>query len=381
MKIAHLCLANFYSDGFSYQENEITKFHKALGHEVAIIASTDCFDKSGTFTTYTGEPFYNNEHGIPVTRLQYKNPSRVYRKLRRYQGLTKALEGFQADILFIHGCQFLDASTVVKYIKKHPNVTVFVDNHADYNNSAHGFLSKKILHGVIWKHAAHKLIPYTKRFYGVLPARVDFLQDAYGIPAKQCALLVMGADDNIVAAAREPQVREQRRREYGFGDDDIVIVTGGKIDHNKPQVLKLMKAVRNYPDSRVKLAVFGSVMPKLKEEFDSYLDDRIVYIGWRAPSDIYTDFAAADLVAFPGLHSVLWEEAVGMGKPCVFKRIEGCNHIDLNGNCLFFENDTENEYQEVIRTALDNLQAMRLVAEKKGLETFSYKAIAKRSIE
>ena len=31
------------------------------------------------------------------------------------------------------------------------------------------------------------------------------------------------------------------------------------------------------------------------------------------------------------------EKAVGKGKPCVFKRISGFEHIDIGGNCLFFE--------------------------------------------
>ena len=39
MKVVHLCLACFYPDGYSYQENMLPQYHKMLGMEVAIIAS------------------------------------------------------------------------------------------------------------------------------------------------------------------------------------------------------------------------------------------------------------------------------------------------------------------------------------------------------
>ena len=48
-------------------------------------------------------------------------------------------------------------------------------------------------------------------------------------------------------------------------------VTGGKIDHNKPETLNLMRAMADMPKN-VKLLVFGSVVPSLKEEFDKLLE-------------------------------------------------------------------------------------------------------------
>ena len=380
-KTVHLCLANFYSDGYSYQENMLPKFHRVLGHEVEIIASLDTFNKEGRFVQYTGDQAYNNEYGIPVRRLNYRSPGKIYRILRRYTGVKAALENAKPDTLFIHGCQFSDIDVVADYLKTRPSVKVYVDNHADVNNSATNFLSKNILHKGIWKRCAHIVEPYTAKFYGVVPARVDFLKEMYGLPAEKCELLVMGADDDAVEKALRPEVRAERQRVYGVSDDDIVIVTGGKIDHNKPQVLKMMRVVNSLSDSRVKLIVFGSVAEDLKAEFERNLTDRVIHIGWRRSEDIYEDFAAAELVAFPGLHSVLWEQAVGMGVPCIFKRIKGFEHVDLGGNCLFFEKDEEEEYKARILTALDKLDEMKYVAVSKGMKTFSYRDIAKRALE
>ena len=40
--------------------------------------------------------------------------------------------------------------------------------------------------------------PYVNKFYGVLPARVDFLINEYKLPKNKVELLVMGADDDCI---------------------------------------------------------------------------------------------------------------------------------------------------------------------------------------
>lgn len=381
MKVLHIILLGAYTDGFSYQENLLPKYHQKAGHEVEIIASSVVVNDSGQHVDYDGPGRYTDQNGIAVTRLPFRAPKKLSAMFRRYKGLYAALESASPDVLFIHGCQFLEIKTVARYLKRHPHVIAYVDNHADFNNSAQNVLSKKVLHGVIWKRCAHIIEPFTKRFYGVLPARVDFLREAYGLPEDKCALLVMGVDDEEAQKALVPAVRRRRREEYGVTDSDFVVVTGGKIDSNKPQVITLMKAINQLTDRRLRLVVFGSVSGELKADFDRQLSERVSYIGWRKSNEIYTDFAAADLVAFPGLHSVLWEEAAGMGKPCAFKRIKGFEHVDLGGNCLFFENDSAEEYQRVICQAQRQIDALKAAAEEKGMNAFSYRKIAERALD
>ena len=202
----------------------------------------------------------------------------------------------------------------------------------------------------------------------------------YKLPESKVELLVMGADDDVIGKALEPCVRESKRAEYGLNDDDIVIMTGGKIDSNKPQTVLLMKAVNGIDDPKVKLLVFGTVSNELKASFDEQLSDKVKFIGWKKSNEIYNEFAAADLIAFPGLHSVLWEQAVGMGKPCIFRRIEGFTHIDLGGNCMYFEEHTEESYREVIKKAISNIDTLKTESQNKGPDFFSYDKIAKRSI-
>ena len=342
------------------------------------------FDKDGKGTFLERGSTYQNEYDIKVTRLDYKKPARVYRKLKRYVGTYTAIENASPDILFIHGCQFMDMDQVVKYVKKHTAVRVYVDNHADFSNSGTNWLSKNVLHKVLWRHAAHIIDPYTTKFYGVLPARVEWLEIMYKLPKEKCELLVMGADDEKVEAALEPNVKLEIRKKYKIENDDFLIMTGGKIDPWKTQTLLLMEAVEKIANPKVKLIVFGSVTPDLKDKIRKRCKGtKVQYIGWIDSANSYNYFATADLVVFPGRHSVFWEQVAGLGIPMLCKYWKGTTHVDLGGNVEFLKEDSAEEICEKIEelaSCPEKYNAMKMVAVKKGMETFSYKKIAERAI-
>lgn len=386
MKIVHLCLGCFYIDNYSYQENMLPKFHKEMGYEVEVIASTLSFDKNGNGCNIAANK-YINEYGIKVTRLPYKKrlPVKLCKFLRIYEGTYNALEEANPDIIFIHGCQFCDIYTVVSYLKKH-KAQVFVDNHADFSNSATNWISKNILHKGLWRTCAHAIEPYTTKFYGVLPVRVDFLEQIYRLPEEKCELLVMGADDELVNKAKKNGAREKIRKKYSIQDDEFLIITGGKIDKWKTQTLLLMEAINKIQIDNIKLIIFGSITQELKPQVENLIDNsngKIKYIGWIQSKDSYEVFGAADLVIFPGRHSVMWEQVVGQGIPMIVKDWPGTHHVDLGGNVRFLKDDSVQELTneiEHVYNEKDLYNNMKAIAQSKGMETFSYKMISKRAI-
>lgn len=382
MKILHLMLGNFYIDNYSYQENMLPKFHIKAGYEVEIVASLFTFDSNGK-GTYLEEPSkYVNENGIPVTRLAYSR-GMMSKTLRKYKGLEAELNRISPDIIFIHGVQFWDISIVARYLKNHKGISVYADNHADFSNSATNFLSKTIKHEIFWRHCAHVIEPYVKKFYGVLPARVDFLVNEYKLPKEKVELLVMGADDELVEKSSQQDVRDRVRKKYKLNKDDFVIMTGGKIDAFKTQTLLLMEAVKRIQNPKVRLIVFGSVTPELKPKVEELADgNKIQYIGWIKANDSYDLFAAADLVVFPGRHSVFWEQVAAQGIPMICKKWNGTTHVDVGGNLIFLEEDSTDEIYDAIMTTLDSdkYQRMKSIAEEKGKSAFLYSKIAERSI-
>lgn len=383
MRILHCCLACFYVDSYGYQENILPKQHKSDGHEVEIMASTETY-VDGKRLGYVQPSFYISESGIPVTRLAYRKflPHFFMRKFRMYRGINNTLERFQPDIIFIHDCQFIDIRLIVKYARRNPEVKIFVDCHADSNNSAKNWLSKYILHKLIYRWCAKMIEPYTEKFYGVLPARCSFLHDVYGIAQNKIELLVMGAEDDRVHIEQRDEIRERLLRELNLRTNDFIIVTGGKFTKRK-KLDVLLKAIRIVNFERIKLIVFGSMTRDVMEEVKAELTNpNVRYIGWLGAEKVYDYFIMSDLTVFTGLHSVLWEQALACGVPCVFSDMDGFHHVDKGGNCIFLKDGTAEEVADVLMRISLNQEVhseMKRCA-MHAAPHFLYSDIARRSI-
>lgn len=383
MKIVNICLGGPFTDGLSYQENLITKYMVKNGNKVWVLAPRWVWNSDGG-QVQTDQINYVNPDGVHVLRLAMHGKEDIKNKFRTFKGVYKILEKINPDFIFIHNVAYRDIAVIAQYLKDHPQVKAVADNHADFSNSGTNWISKNFLQKGIWRYYAKKLVPYVSKFYGVLPARVDYLVDVYGLPRKKCELLVMGADDELVERARDPQVRKETRKKYGIKDDDFLVITGGKIDQWKTQTLLLMEAVQKISNPKVWLIVFGSVTDDLKDKVNELADgEKVQYIGWQQSADSYPLFASSDLAVFPGRHSVFWEQATGQGKPLLVKDWPGTHHVDLGGNVEFLTKDSADEIQEKIEDLInkpDKYEKMKKVAEEKGMKVFSYRDIAKRAI-
>lgn len=382
MKVLHVCMACIYSEGFNYQENYLSKYH-AKENDTYLITNQFMFSKGSIVKSCDYE--YVNNDNVHVYRLRdifEFLPRKLNYYIGKYKKFKELLNRISPDIIFIHNIQFNDIRIIAEYAKNNKNVILFADNHSDFSNSGTNAISKLILK-TEWRRCAQIINPYVRKFYGVLPARVNFLADVYGLPKDKCELLVMGADDDCVAKIT-PTICEKVREKYGISKDDFLIVTGGKIDLFKTQTINLMEAVHKLNNSRVKLIVFGSVVKELKEKVDSLVDGKIIfYEPWLTSEQSYEYFGAADLAVFPGRHSVYWEQAAGQGIPLVCKYWEGTTHVDVGGNVIFLKEDSTEEMQTVIERIVNNpeeYQKMKQIAVEKGKSVFSYKEIAKRAI-
>lgn len=424
MKIVHICLSGLYMDGWGYQDNLLAKYHVLDGHDVTVIANEYMYDHEGNYVKIDGDKYCQPDidcNGVKVVRLTAVGDKPVTGPAQRvhYIGLYDALKKIAPDIIFLHNPQILDVEDICKYMESSDastrldkmtdelrSVRLYVDSHSDYSNSARNFLSKHILHGILWRSKVQKLVPYTTKFYGVLPARVDFLLERYHTPKDKTELLVMGMDDEFADKAKEASAIEDIKNKLGIEEGDFVIISGGKIDHAKRQTLLLMDAVKSIDNPRLKLILFGSVVDDMREEFlskcDKVLDAKsisdkllsedesdltklqIIYIGWLGADDTYPYFAASDLAVFPGRHSVMWEQVAGQGIPMVVKYWDGTTHVDVGGNVKFLYEDSVAEIQRTIESLMDrgsDYKNMKSIAINKASKEFSYRSIARKAIE
>lgn len=385
MKILHCCLAAFYIDNYGYQENFLPKMHKLQGHDVMILASTETF-KDNMNLGYLKPSSYVTENNIPITRIPYVSwlPHLIAKKLRYYPDVYKHIEAFKPDIIFLHDVQFLSISEVVKYAKANKNVIIYADGHTDFNVSARNWLSKNILHKIIYRYCAKLIESYLKKFYGVLPIRVEFIKNVYKISPEKVDLLVMGGDLTNIDFSKKNEIKSLIRKENNIEENDFLIITGGKIDNLK-NVHLLMTSVNEIANKKIKLIVFGSIDKELKILIDELSKSEFIrYIGWKSAEEVSNYFLASDLAFFPGRHSVLWEQSAALGLPGVFKKWDGIQHLDVGGNAIFLDNvSIESITKMIIKIYSDKtlFDSMKKVAIEKGISYFSYYEIAKRAIE
>ncbi len=384
MKIVHVCLVGGYTEGLNYQENNIIKYQAEDGHEVSLITTDHCFTE-GIWGLCPTENDYINPSGVHIIRLSFAFPFayNINRQIGIFKGFKKTLEKLNPDVIFVHNLQFQDFRKVAVYKRKHPKVVIYADNHSDFSNSARNWLSRNTLYRFWWRPCAKAVEPYVEKFFGVMPSRVDFLQNIYGIAKDKTDMLIMGADDESVAHAASKEVQGNIRKRYGIQPEDFLIVTGGKIDAFKTQTLLLLQAVQEIPRENLKLLLFGSIEEELKDRLFALCDGKKVqYIGWAKGEQSYEYFAGADLVVFPGRHSIYWEQVVAQGIPMICKYWEGTTHVDIGGNVIFLMEDSVALIKEKILDLLDNpkkYEKMKKSAESDGKNVFSYRLISRKA--
>lgn len=387
MKILHCCLASFYIDDYSYQENVLPKLHKQLGHEVMILASTETY-MSNRKLGYISPSTYFSKDGIEVKRIPYVSwlPMKLAVKIRKYVGVLSIINDFKPDLIFLHDTQTYSTREIARYLKQNKNVKLVVDCHADYINSARGWVSKHLLHKIYYKWCAKQIIPFIDKFYGTLPIRINFPVEMYGIPKERTSLLPFGIDPTNFDISKREEVRKEIRTQWNIQESDFVIIAGGKIDKKK-NIHLLVESIINLKNENVKLFLFGEPVSDFKKEFSELTAKckGLCNIGWIDSKETYKYFVASDLVVFPGTHSVLWEETIGLGLPGIFKKWDGMDHVDLGGNVIMLEDVSVDVLYSKLHTILNdsNVYAsmLKCARDPNNMNKFNYLDIARRSIE
>ncbi|APC41948.1 glycosyltransferase family 4 protein [Clostridium estertheticum] len=140
--------------------------------------------------------------------------------------------------------------------------------------------------------------------------------------------------------------KKAKRAEFGFLDDDFVLISVGQLSKRKNQEV-IIKAIAGIQDKNVKLLICGL------GEFEEYLknltkqlhlEDRVVIAGYR--SDVKELLYVADCFVFPSYQEglpVALMEAMAAGLPVVCSKIRGNTDLieDGEGGYLVEPDDVE----------------------------------------
>lgn len=314
-------LCELYIENLEYQENLLVKYYRKYGHEVTVITSTydnvfdyynDKHDNSTPAKSY-------EDYGAKIIKLPFK--FNILGKIKRYTDITKIVEDFQPDLLYVHDIM-PNMFEMLAYKKRNPHVKMIMDYHCDYSNSANNWLSLNVLHKIIRKYRYMDPIKkYISRFYPIVPGSTKFLNEVYGIPLDDMEVLPLGADVDLVAEIKQNNKRKELRENLNIPQDHKVIFSGGKFTPAKKTDLLLEAFLEiNRPD--LHLIIVGdadekNLLYKNKLVDLSSNNPNIHWVGWQNNRGVYEHLIASDLAVFPASQSIVWQQALAAHLPLI----------------------------------------------------------------
>ncbi len=314
-------LCELYIENLEYQENLLVKYYRKYGHEVTVITSTydnvfdyynDKHDNSTPAKSY-------EDYGAKIIKLPFK--FNILGKIKRYTDITKIVEDFQPDLLYVHDIM-PNMFEMLAYKKRNPHVKMIMDYHCDYSNSANNWLSLNVLHKIIRKYRYMDPIKkHISRFYPIVPGSTKFLNEVYGIPLDDMEVLPLGADVDLVAEIKQNNKRKELRENLNIPQDHKVIFSGGKFTPAKKTDLLLEAFLEiNRPD--LHLIIVGdadekNLLYKNKLVDLSSNNPNIHWVGWQNNRGVYEHLVASDLAVFPASQSIVWQQALAAHLPLI----------------------------------------------------------------
>lgn len=373
MKIVHVCMSAPYIDGWGYQENLLPQYMAEAGTDVTVVASNILPEYQNRDTVPIGEYYFGS---VKVVRIPCK---RIGSSLTFTKNLMNTLVKEHPDAIFHHNLNFPSHFICNKYCVNN-NVKLFVDNHADYINCVPSKLKRLIFYRCLNGFITRCFSKSVFKFYGVTHSRCDFLINEYGIPASKVDFLPIGAD---VKAATLSVSKAELRQKYGISQNDICIITGGKMGVDKG-TCSLINAIislrRDYQN--LKLIVFGKCTDSCTEDLISK-SDFILSEGWCDRSKTMELLSLADLACWPIHHTTLCEDAIACITPLLIRKTGTTEHL-IDGNGYFLQSGDESELKQSILAYLElSEQEMVRLSERSKImrEKLSYSTLANQIIE
>jgi len=380
MKIAHLCLSNFYADGFSYQENELVACHVAQGHDVVVIASTESVASDGRLE-YLPPRTYFGADGCRVIRLPYRKwiPPFFARKIRAHPGLLRILGEERPDLIVFHslcGWELLNASA---YARRTCGVRLVADSHEDRYNSGRSFLSKFLLHRVYYKAIIKLALPEIRKVLCLSLEVINFVIENYGVPRGKIEFFPLGA--RIIDDADYERLRAKCRAKFHVRDGQVIFLQSGKFDRAK-RLGDSVKAFLALPSSAATFFIAGSLTGPERDELLPLIesDSRIRLLGWCNRDEMTELMCGADVYVQPGSQSASMQLSLGARCAVILDYVP--SHVPfLDGNGWFTRDGRGLDL--AMREAVDYPEMTKAKMSRSGeiaRELLDYRRLAERLV-
>lgn len=331
MRVLHVCVSGPFTDGLSYQENELIEQHVALGHDVTVIAAISTYGENQQITdAKVGQS--KLRCGATLIRLSYAWGLKGWlpSKIRAYSGLRECLEEIRPDRILFHGLTAWSLLTVSKFVKCNPQVSMFADSHEDWYNSARTVLSKWLLHYCFYRPILRRCLPYIKKVLCCSLETIDFVKSLYGVPQSQIEFYPLGGIlwDDVDYSTTRTKTRESQ----GWLSQHRVFLQSGKLDRAK-RLGDTLRAFANLDDANLRLVITGRIMPDVQDEVLPLImaDNRVQVLGWVDSKKLRNLLCAADVYVQPGSQSATMQMALCCRRPVIIADVMS-HKIFIKGN-------------------------------------------------
>lgn len=378
MKLLHIGLAAYFTEGMTYQDNLLTEQNVRDGQEVLYISNAAKYVAGKIVETGYEDTILAS--GVHLVRLPYVHVLNhfVSGKFRKVKNLYQLIAGFRPDVIMIHSLAFWSVRDVIRYKKDHPEVKLYADTHADHYTSGTNWLSLHVLHRIFYRHLVQKALPYLEKYLCISDECRRFSVENYGVPESLTEFYPLGG--TIPSPEEYDAARQRRRTELGVAPDELLLVHAGKLEPAK-KTDTLLRAFAAVPELKAKLAVIGSIPEETQSQLRGQMDadPRVVYLGWKNSDELMEYLCAADLYCQPGKVSAIMQNAVCAGCPILLYPHPGYVKDYDYGNMLWVRNEAE------ITTALQKIAAgkvdlpvLRHNSQRCARELLDYRALAAR---
>lgn len=379
MRILHICLSPF-TEGLLYQDNLLPEQNYKDGHDVVIIAECYMYKDGEKIKVSAGESLLAN--GCRLIRVPYQwcICEQATIRLKIIRNLYKLICKINPDLIFHHGLSGFSLFAVKKYKEEHPIVKIFLDSHADYNNSAKNYFSKVFQYRLLGNYYVKKILPYVTKIFYVSEESKRFITSLYKIDDNILYFLPLGG--KIVEREEKKINKELVRKKVGIREGEILFVHSGKITPEK-RTNELIKAFSQVKDNRFTLLIIGSISEDMKQIFNPLIssDPRILFLGWKNGSELLEYICAADMYLQPGSQSATMQNAICCGAPVMLYPYKSHEpYLKNNGYYVETIKDMVNCFEDIAKNP-EKLNAMSDASYRIAHELLDYKKLAQQMYE
>lgn len=334
MKLLIWTTGNNFTPSMLYKENYLIKAAISNGDDVTVFANEYTYIQGKSVRLAQTEKV----EGYRLRRFAYQSFGHPFltSRIRKTKGIEHEIIREKPDLIFVNCSQIYNIKNLKAIKSALPDVKIVLDFSTKYLNSARNWLSKNILHHIIYRHWIKKSLPFVDKVFYISAESKDFAREMYDIPEN--IMEHNNLPGETVPTGTKLNYKSEIFRKLHLNCDNILILYSGKIYLEK-KVDNLVRAFSRNNNSQLRLLIIGVYTDDSQREVIEPLiksDNRITFMNFVSGRELTKYVCAADLYVQPGSISQTCQTAVCCGTPLAFNDIPTHREI-YNDNGFFIE--------------------------------------------